>query len=161
MQRVHGNTRLVIPTQLACTKVPRDTSDPNSLARQSSGIHTRSSIAQKSAQDAEQSPIQLHADSPPHPALRARETTSMHEHWRAAHLIRPLRETESQIHTIDPSSRKDSISFGSHMTYHHWTQRNNILSLPELFDDALTNLHIALHPHTRPVLSCGRWRICS
>ena len=48
---------------------------------------------------------------------------------------------------IDPSSHKDSISFGSHMTYHHWTQRNNILPPPELFDDALMNLHIALHPH--------------
>ncbi|KIM55869.1 hypothetical protein SCLCIDRAFT_133797 [Scleroderma citrinum Foug A] len=157
-QRAHGNARLVIPTRLARTKVPRDThSDPNGPARQSSGVQTRSSIPPKSAQDAEQSPIQLDADSPPHPDDSPPIPPPEPE--------KPPRRTRtSASSTSDTSTQRDRESDPDDRPQLPqgldilWlpqdlpssdSQRNNILPPPELFDDALTNLHIALHPHTQ------------
>lgn len=155
-QRVHGNTRLVIPTRLARTKVPRDTSDPNSPARQSSGVHTRSSTAQKSAQDAEKSPIQLDADSPPHPdgpPIPPSEPEKPPRRTKTSAGSTSNTSTQRDRES-DPDDRPQlpqglDILWLPHDLPSLDSQRNNILPPPELFDDALTNLHIALHPHTQ------------
>ena len=155
-QRVHGNTRLVIPTRLARTKLPRDTSDPNSPARQSSGVHTRSSNAQKSAQDAEQSPIQLDADSPPHPdgpPIPPSEPEKPPRRTKTSASSTSNASTQRDRES-DPDDRPQlpqglDILWLPHDLPSLDSQRNNILPPPELFDDALTNLHIALHPHTQ------------
>ena len=137
------NARLVIPTQFARTKLPRDT-HPLDPSGPSSVVQIRSSSSPKSAQVDEQPPIQLDADSPPPPS----EPEKPPRRTGVRRATRPLRETGNQIRTIDPSFRKDSISSGCPMIRRN-PIRGESLSCSRQNYLTITNLHIALHPHTQ------------
>ena len=139
------NARLVIPTQFARTKLPRDTHplDPSSP---SSVVQTRSSSSPKSAQVDEQPPIQLDADSPPPPS----EPEKPPRRTRAsASNTSTQRDRESDPDDRPQLPQELDILWLPHDPPPSDSQKNSVLPPPELFDDALTNLHIALHPHTQ------------
>ncbi|KAI6036115.1 hypothetical protein BKA83DRAFT_4158703 [Pisolithus microcarpus] len=134
-QRLRGNARLaIVLSRIGRTKLPRDThANPEK-------VHTRSSLL-RAAVD-EQEPPTLCADSPPEsdgppsepdkPPRRSRTTNE-----RDRNTNRPQLPLGLDILWVpDAPSAPDS-------------SRANVLPPSELFEEALTNLHITLHPQTQ------------
>ncbi|KAL4077009.1 hypothetical protein V8B97DRAFT_1866319 [Scleroderma yunnanense] len=119
-----------IPLRLARTKLPKDThADPHTQS-----CLTRSSIPPKSAQEDEpRSPVQLDADSPPSEPEKPPRRTKTCTQKDSDPDDRPQLPPELDILWLPHDPPPDS----------------SVLPPPELLDIALTNLHIALHPHTQ------------
>lgn len=151
-QRLRGNARLaIVLSRIGRTKLPRDThANPESPASPSTRVHTRSSLL-RAAVD-EQEPPTLCADSPPEsdgppsepdkPPRRSRTTTSG-------------TGTSTQRDRDPDSDERPQLPLGLDIL---WvpdapsapdSSRANVLPPSELFEEALTNLHITLHPQTQ------------
>ncbi|KAI6005522.1 AAA-domain-containing protein [Pisolithus albus] len=151
-QRLRGNPRLaIVLSRLGRTKLPRDTHvDPESPASPSTRVHARSSLL-RAAVD-EQEPPTLCADSPPEsdgppsepdkPPRRSRTTTS-----GTGTSTQRDRDPDSDDRSQLPSGL--DILWLPDAPSAPDSSRANVLPPPELFEEALTNLHITLHPQTQ------------
>lgn len=122
---LHARRYQGIPTQIPMAPQDSLLASRHAVPPRQNLPRTLNNLQSSSTQTLHHIPTTVHPSRPPsqrnHPVARG--------HRRAVHLIRLLRETGSRIQTIDLSSHKDSISFGSHKTYHLRTLKE-IISYP-------------------------------
>ncbi|KAI6028795.1 hypothetical protein F5J12DRAFT_807761 [Pisolithus orientalis] len=158
-QRLHGNARLVtVSPRLGRTKLPRDThADPENPASPSTRVYTRSSSLRPTAVDEQEVPPTLVADSPPEPDGPPSEPD------------KPPRRSRTTASGTGASTQRDrdpdsddrpqlppglDILWLPDAPSNSNSSRTNALPPPELFEEALTNLHITLHPQTQHRAAC-------
>lgn len=142
-----------MPLRLARTKLPRDTHpDQSNLAHESTRTDVRRSLKPTLANERPPNQVAAEADSPPDPSVPPSEPDKPPRRTRGSSASPGASTGRERDVDVD---ERPSLPQGLDILWHPEESsgsdapRNDVLPPPELFEEALTNLHVTLHPQTQ------------